>query len=128
MTTNKRRDVAHSRPVHMAEASPPIGQTTGAVAAAIALEERLGHVIEKNAAAGAALGRNHRQHVVDRFDWQIGRDPLPEKQCPYRGRVASRSQGIPEIIVLEVDRYGDWRRWSLDADQPFRTSRQHLRP
>ena len=74
--------VTYATSVDVAEPAPAISQPTGAITAVIAIDKGLRHIVEQDAAARFALGRDKRQDGSYRLEGQVVGDTFPQEQRP----------------------------------------------
>src|SRR5215472_14385079 len=101
---SERDDIVNATAVDVTEPSPAISQPTGAITAVIAIDKGLRHIVEQDAAARFALGRDERQDGSYRLDGQVVGDAFPQEQRPRSGCVTMTAQCLAKILAFEVDR------------------------
>jgi hypothetical protein len=75
----ERDDIVDATSVDVAEPPPAISQPTSSIAAVIAIDKSLCHIVEQDAAARFALGRDERQDGSYGLDGQVVGDTFPQE-------------------------------------------------
>ena len=76
---SERDDIVNATSVDVAEAPPAICEPTGSITAVIAVDTGPGRIVEQDAAARSALGRDERQNGSYGLDGQVVGDTFPQE-------------------------------------------------
>jgi len=69
--SGERDDIVNAASVDVAESPPAVSEPTRSITAVIAVDKSLCHIVEQDAAARFALGRDERQDGSYRIDRQV---------------------------------------------------------